>query len=581
MIVSPTMDAAISIEFIKKAFASKYYPDLFAGEMTHDAARGLIAQLVAFTDDEDLLFEIVRSGLPEHYEGDTLDEISAMIRGAIAKGFGDHSPPGLADSSKSLSSQAVKLATAKATELFHDLNKRSFISMLTEKGGIRTIPLNSSAASDWLGGLWYATARGALPSKSKTDALATLHAIAMYDGQQHSTSIRVARTPDAIYVDLGGPDFAVVRIDKAGWDLTQTHPIKFIRPSSFAELPPPSRGGDLAALQKLLQLSDAAWALVLAFIISSERPTGPHFCLLIDGEQGSGKSLLCSVLKRIVDPSLIDKLPLPSSDDQLFIQAKDSHLLVFDNASGMRNDISDALCRLATGGAVAKRMLYTNDDLHILVQCNPFIINGIGDFVHRPDLLERAILLSLPAMSQGSRRTEQRIQADLESILPGFLGRLFDIISVAFRDEEATEPPRDIRMADAARWLKAAEPATGLPTGSILKAIEDSQTTSVVDRIRENSLFRAIDQLLEENGAFKDGVGKLHDLLMLRTERPDRAFPKTASHLSTQLQRLRPAMAKVGITVELKHRGREGRTVSIERTGPPKTARKKPPYPPY
>jgi hypothetical protein len=581
MIMSPTIDAAISIEFIKKAFTSKYYPDLFAGEMTHHAALGLVAQLVPFTDDEDLLLEIVRSGLPENYEGDTLEEISAMVKGAIAKGFGENDTTRLADATKSLASQVVKLAMAKATELFHDRNKRSYISMLTEKGGSRTLSLNSSAALDWLGGLWYATARGALPSKSKADALATLHANALYAGVQHSISIRIARTSDAMYVDLGGPDYAVVKIHGGGWEVTQAHPIKFIRPSSFAELPAPSGGGDLAALQGLLQLSDAAWPLVLAFIISAVRPTGPYFCLLVDGEQGSGKSLLCSVLKRIVDPSLIDKLPLPSSDDQLFIQAKDSHLLVFDNASGMRNDISDALCRLATGGAVAKRMLYTNDDLHIIVQCNPFVINGIGDFVHRPDLLERSILLSLSAMPEGSRRTEQQILSNLEGVLPGFLGRLFDIASTAFRDEETTEAPRDIRMADAARWLKAAEPATGLRKGTLLEAIEESQTISLVDRIRENSLFRAIDQLLEENATFKGGVGALHDLLMLRNERPDRAFPKTASHLSTQLQRLRPAMAKAGIAVELKHRGREGRTVSIERTGPQKPAGKKPPYPPY
>jgi hypothetical protein len=400
----PSNDDAVSIGLIKKTFTSKHFPDLFAGETTHNAALALVDQLVPFTDDEQLIFEIVRSGLPEDYDGDTLEEISSMVRGAIKKGFGDGNPVGPADSSKSLASQVVELAMAKATDLFHDSNKRSYVSMLTDQGGIRTIPLNSSAASDWFGSLWYATTRGALPSNSKADALATLHADALFAGLQHPISVRVASTADAIYVDLGGSDYSVVRIDSSGWEVTQSHPIKFVRPTSFAELPRPSRGGDLSELKRLLQLSDAAWPLVLAFVISAARPTGPYFCLLVDGEQGSGKSLLCSVIKRIIDPSLIDKLPLPGSDDQLFIQAKDSHLVVFDNASGMRNDISDALCRLATGGAVAKRVLYTNDDLHIIVQCNPFIINGIGDFVHRPDLLERSILLSLPAMPEGTRR---------------------------------------------------------------------------------------------------------------------------------------------------------------------------------
>lgn len=246
--------------------------------------RALVAQLVPFTDDEELIFKIVRSGLPENYDGDTLDEISSMVRGAIKEGFGDGNSIGPPDPSESMASQVVKLAMAKATDFFHDRNRRSDVSMLTDQGGVRTISLNSSAASEWLAALWYATARGALPSNSKADALATLQAHALFDGQQHPISHRVARTADAIYVDLGGSDYDVVRIDSSGWEVTQSHPIKFVRSSSFAELPQPSRGGDLSKLQRLLQLSDAAWSLVLAFVISSARPTGPYFCLLVDGD---------------------------------------------------------------------------------------------------------------------------------------------------------------------------------------------------------------------------------------------------------------------------------------------------------
>lgn len=90
----PSNDDAVSIELIKKAFTSKYFPDLFAGESTHNSALALVAQLVRFTDDEELLFEIVRSGLPENYDGDTLEEISSMVRGAIKKGFGESNPIG-------------------------------------------------------------------------------------------------------------------------------------------------------------------------------------------------------------------------------------------------------------------------------------------------------------------------------------------------------------------------------------------------------------------------------------------------------------------------------------------------------
>lgn len=197
-------DDAVSIELIKKTFTSKHFPDLFAGKSTHNAALALVAQLVPFTDDEELIFKIVRSGLPENYDGDMLDEISSMVHGAIKNGFGDGNPIGPPDPSELMASQVVKLAMAKATDFFHDRNRRSYVSMLTDQGGVRTISLNSSAASEWLAALWYATARGALPSNSKADALATLQAHALFDGQQHPISHRVARTADAIYVDLGG-----------------------------------------------------------------------------------------------------------------------------------------------------------------------------------------------------------------------------------------------------------------------------------------------------------------------------------------------------------------------------------------
>src|SRR5438552_51284 len=103
---------------------------------------------------------------------------------------------------------------------------------------------------------------------------------------------------------------------------------------------------------------------------------------------------------------LLEKFRLPSSDRDLMIQAKDNYLLIYDNVSGMKNDISDALCTLATGGGVATRRLYTDDELQIFNHCRPFVINGIGEFANRPDLVERSIVVILSSMPRGQRRTE-------------------------------------------------------------------------------------------------------------------------------------------------------------------------------
>jgi hypothetical protein len=53
---------------------------------------------------------------------------------------------------------------------------------------------------------------------------------------------------------------------------------------------------------------------------------------------------------------------LPREQRELMIAANNGHLLAFDNLSGLPAWLSDALCRLASGGSFAVRQLYTDDD---------------------------------------------------------------------------------------------------------------------------------------------------------------------------------------------------------------------------
>jgi hypothetical protein len=68
-------------------------------------------------------------------------------------------------------------------------------------------------------------------------------------------------------------------------------------------------------------------------------------------------------------------------------------------------------------------------------------------------------------------------------------------------------------MADAAVWLRAAEPATGLREGTLLEAIEESQLKSVIDRISENPTVVAIEKVLK-GGSFRGRIRAcLHTVL--------------------------------------------------------------------
>ena len=94
----------------------------------------------------------------------------------------------------------------------------------------------------------------------------------------------------------------------------------------------------------------------------------------------------------------------------------------------MRAEMSDAPCVVATGGGMATRRLYTDDEQQVFVVCRPFIINTIADFANRPDLLERGTLLVLPPIPEGQRKTEARgttilLQRKGESRIMGQLSR--------------------------------------------------------------------------------------------------------------------------------------------------------------
>jgi hypothetical protein len=54
-------------------------------------------------------------------------------------------------------------------------------------------------------------------------------------------------------------------------------------------------------------------------------------------------------------------------------------VLAFDNLSALAPWLSDALCRLASGGSFAVRQLYTDQDEVLFDAARPSLLNGIED----------------------------------------------------------------------------------------------------------------------------------------------------------------------------------------------------------
>jgi hypothetical protein len=120
------------------------------------------------------------------------------------------------------------------------------------------------------------------------------------------------------------------------------------------------------------------------------------------------------------------------------IAANNAHVLAFDNLSSLPSWLSDALCRLASGGSFALRQLYTDADEVLFQAARPTILNGIEDVITRQDLADRAIFLTTGSLRDEQRRPEAEIWREFELARPRILGALLDAAAHGFRMQACT-----------------------------------------------------------------------------------------------------------------------------------------------
>ncbi|MDX1001544.1 hypothetical protein GOE20_11530 [Sinorhizobium medicae] len=555
--------AAIPIRMMETVFNSSHAVSLIAGSDTHMPAFHFIGEVLPFTQSVAWISEIVAGYLPSDYKGNTLAEIPGMVADSIKNGY---TTPKVNTKPSSAADVGLSLVRGSEIVLFHTAQNIAFMAVTSPEHGTVCHPIRSDATRGLIRLRYHRSTGKTISKEALAEIIDLIEAEAIFEASEEEVHIRIAGVADATYYDLGQPEGTVVEITSTGWTVVHNPPVYFYRPNGFGIQIAPKAGGNLKALRELLQLDDKNWVLFLAFLLVSLKPTHPYMALLISGAYGSGKSKVSELIRRIVDPNALEKHRLPKDEHTLAIQAAMSRMLVYDNASAVRWDISDALCAMLTGGGFSTRKYYTDDEQRMFKNARPLIINGIGEFASQHDLLDRSIVLNLPAIPEGARRTEKAINSRFDEILPGILGCLFDIVSTALRRFDEVEPPTTVRMADSAQWLIAAEPATGLPDGTFIRVLEASVKEAKIENTVNHPLVRKILQILDMQTAkriYEGTVGDLHDKLKDSYERLPPQLPQTPAHLSNALQRLTPGMKEIGIMVELQQRTNRARPLRI------------------
>lgn len=475
----------------------------------------------------------------------------------------------LQDSSSAESGKAARVVElVNGWEYFHD-GSTAYAAIPIDTGGIETLPLNGKPFKRRLSGLYYRETGDVLSGETVGAAILTLEARAFEDGEERPVFIRVAGDLETVWFDLADDGRHVVRIDTSGWTITTACPHAFYRPDGMHPAPAPVAGSDLFRLRELVNLNaEQDWRLLIAWLVSTLHPLGPYPVLILQGEQGSAKTMTARVIRALIDPIAGEVRPAPRNEEDLLIAATRCRILALDNLSGVKPQLSDALCRLATYGTLAKRQLYSDADEVVLTARCPIILTGIDVIATRGDLQDRSFVLDLPAIPDAKRRPEAELVAAFERAHPALLGALFDAVSMALRNHDSTSATGYPRMADAARWIVAAEPALPWPRGEFLAAYAGNRAQGVHTALEASPIWPALHGLLANNGPWEGTAAPLLAALEQRVDEATRrrhGWPGSPAALTNQLKRLAPDLRRAGIECDQLKRTNAGAPWHLER----------------
>src|SRR3974390_2283279 len=187
--------------------------------------------------------------------------------------------------------------------------------------------------------------------------------------------------------------------------------------------------------------------------------------------------------------------------------------------------LSDALCRLATGGSFAVRQLYTDDEEVLFEAARPILLNGIEEVVSRPDLGDRAIFLTLAPIEETQRRPESELWRVFEIERPRILGALLDAVVQGLRALDGVHLSRLPRMADFALWATACEPALW-PVGTFARAYAANRRAALENIIEADPVANRVRTMMANRTLW---TGSASDLLQLCAQNDRDDFSKGTS----------------------------------------------------
>ena len=426
----------------------------------------------------------------------------------------------------------------------------------TEAGVRRTLSIAPSGYCDFRG--WFSAfcvdTAGHLPNGDLSSAAQTYFSHwVRSSGQKVKDYIRVGGKLGDLYLDVGNDANDAWHISASGITKVPGGPthIRMLRGAGMLPLVEPDLSVPAsefpALLKQFVAADDDAIMLLVAWLLGCLRPEGPYPVLTISGEQGSGKSTILRLMRRIIDPHALDMRTPPEDQRDLQAMVRNSFVLAYDNVSHISNKMSDALCVISTGtGAQGGRALYTNAEESAVRVCRPVAMNGIPDVVERGDLVDRSIHVHLPRIDPKHRRDDSEFWDAFHANHAKLLGSLMNAALIATQNYGNVVLAEKPRMSAFAVWAVAAEKSFGWPEGRLMEVYKRNRSAAESHMLEFHGLASAMLRMMEKqkefSGTYPDLIGQLEMNIG-----PREKLPQTSHTFAAELRRVRPALERYGL----------------------------------
>lgn len=436
-----------------------------------------------------------------------------------------------------------------------ELAKERFTFGVTTTGEAYAVPIDGANVARVLRGgrrslrselarIYFEKTKTAANAQALADALLVLEGEAQ--GLDPSeVALRVGRSSQdgRLVLDLGTEDGRAVAIGAYGWEVVETSPVLFWRTNATLPIPAPDDLGNVAELRGLLNVSDADWPLIVAWLVAALMPELPHPILLFRGEHGTAKSSAARMIGSLIDRCASQLRTARRNVEDWAVAAAGSWVTCLDNVSNLQHWLQDAICRAVTGDGLLRRQLYTDSDVSVLAFKRVLALTSVDPGALNGDLADRLLTVELDRISESSRASEEDLTARWDKVHPRALGGLLHVTVNVLRTLPTVRRSGLPRMADFGRVVLAVDEVLGT-TGYATYAEQASRTAEIV--AESDAVTIAITTTITNAW-----VGTASELLKLLTDdKPPKEWPATPQGMGGRLTRAAPTLRTLGWSVE-------------------------------